>query len=175
MHSKFISTSDDGHMRAFCCGNAVTGGFRKDLPMDCRQIFDELDWQFIFDKLDFTNWISTNWIVNLYMTSWISKQWIFNRYLPQGLVMWWCTSPQEEVNNCDLQNLCDIFRQCAFEYCCCLVIFFTTIYFGTFRFVSFTLCYGTYRWDFNNQYAFDTKTPIGGDDVLVSLQTCIFQ
>ena len=23
--SKFISTSDDGHMRAFCCGNAVTG------------------------------------------------------------------------------------------------------------------------------------------------------
>ena len=110
-----------------------------------------------------------NWIVNLYLTKWISKQWIFNRYLPQGLVMWWCTSPQEEVNNCDLQNLCDIFRQCAFEYCYCLVIFFTTIYFGTFRFVSFTLCYGTYRWDFNNQYAFDTKTPIGGDDVLVSM------
>ena len=53
MHSKFISTSDDGHMRAFCCGNAVTGGFRKDLPMDCRQIFDELDCQFIFDKMDF--------------------------------------------------------------------------------------------------------------------------
>ena len=113
----------------------------------------------------------TNWIVNLYLTKWISKQWIFNRYLPQGLVMWWCTSPQEEVNNCDLQNLCDIFGQCAFEYCYCLVIFFTTIYFGTFRFVSFTLCYGTYRWDFNNQYAFYTKTPIGGDDVLVSMQT----
>ena len=154
MHSKFISTSDDGHMRAFCCGNAVTGGFRKDLPMDCQQIFDEFDCQLISDKLDFQN---------------------MNRYLPQGLVMWWCTSPQEEVNNCDLQNLCDIFGQCAFEYCYCLVIFFTTIYFGTFRFVSFTLCYGTYRWDFNNQYAFDTKTPIGGDDVLVSLQTCIFQ
>ena len=154
MHSKFISTSDDGHMRAFCCGNAVTGGFRKDLPMDCQQIFDEFDCQLISDKLDFQN---------------------MNRYLPQGLVMWWCTSPQEEVNNCDLQNLCDIFRQCTFEYCYCLVIFFTTIDFGTFRFVSFTLCYGTYRWDFNNQYAFDTKTPIGGDDVLVSMQTCIFQ
>ena len=25
LFSKFISTSDDGHMRAFCCGNAVTG------------------------------------------------------------------------------------------------------------------------------------------------------
>ena len=89
-------------MRAFCCGNAVTGGFRKDLPMGCRQIFGELDCQFIFDKM-------------------ISKQWIFNRYFSQGLVMWWCTSPQEEVNNCDLQNLCDIFRQCAFEYCYCLL------------------------------------------------------
>ena len=53
MHSKFISTSDDGHMRAFCCGNAVTGGFRKDLPMDCQQIFDELDCHFIFNKMDF--------------------------------------------------------------------------------------------------------------------------
>ena len=63
----------------------------------------------------------TNCIVDLYLTNWISKQWIFNRYLPQGLVMWWCTSPQEEVNNCDLQNLCDIFRQCAFEYCYCLL------------------------------------------------------
>ena len=46
----------------------------------------------------------TNWIGNLYLTSWISKQWIFNRYLSQGLVTWLFTSPQEEVNNCDLHN-----------------------------------------------------------------------
>ena len=136
----------------------------------------------------------TNWIGNLYLTSWISQIgfqqiglsiYIWQAGFPNNGFStdichrdWWCggvQAPRKKSIIVICKTFCDIFGQCAFEYCYCLVIFFTTIYFGTFRFVSFTLCYGTYRWDFNNLYAFDTKTSIGGDDVLVSMQTCISQ
>ena len=109
----------------------------------------------------FTNGLSTNlWRIGLSIYIWQ------NGFPNNGFSTdichrdWWCggvQAPRKKSIIVICKTFCDIFRQCAFEYCYCLVIFFTTIYFGTFRFVSFTLCYGTYRWDFNNQYAFDTK------------------